>query len=98
MTIHIGMLLFPQLTQLDLTGPFEVLVRVPGARVHLVWKTRDPVTADSGIGLVPNATLADCPPLDVVFVPGGGGTNALLDDDAVLSFLREKAEKARFVT
>jgi cyclohexyl-isocyanide hydratase len=98
MTIHIGMLLFPQLTQLDLTGPFEVLVRVPDARVHLVWKTRDPVTADSGMGLVPNATLADCPPLDVVFVPGGGGTNALLDDDAVLSFLREKAEKARFVT
>ena len=98
MTIHIGMLLFPNLTQLDLTGPFEVLTRVPDARVHLVWKTREPVAADSGIAIVPNATLADCPPLDVVFVPGGGGVTPLLDDEEVLGFLRAQGEKARYVT
>jgi cyclohexyl-isocyanide hydratase len=98
MTIHIGMLIMPSLTQLDLTGPFEVLVRVPEARVHLVWKTPDPVIADSGLTLLPNATLADCPPLDVVFVPGGGGVTPLLDDPEVLTFLRTQGERALYVT
>jgi cyclohexyl-isocyanide hydratase len=98
MPVQIGMLLFPKLTQLDLTGPFEVLVRVPDARVHLLWKTRDPVVADSGMTLVPNATLAECPPLDVVFVPGGTGVTPLFDDRTVLDFLREQGARARFVT
>jgi cyclohexyl-isocyanide hydratase len=98
MPLHIGMLLFPNLTQLDLTGPFEVLVRIPGARVHLVWKTRDPVVADSGLTLVPSTTLAECPPLDIVFVPGGGGVTPLLDDETVLAFLREHGARARYVT
>ena len=75
-----------------------MLTRVPDARVHLLWKTREPVVADSGIAIVPNATLADCPPLDVVFVPGGGGITALLDDEEVLAFLRAQAESARWVT
>jgi cyclohexyl-isocyanide hydratase len=98
MTIHIGMLLYPGLTQLDLTGPLEVLVRVPHARVHLLWKTRDPVVADSGIAILPSGTLADGPQLDVVFVPGGGGVTALLDDEEGLAFLRAQGERARFVT
>lgn len=96
--LHIGMLLFPNLTQLDLTGPFEVLVRIPDAQVHLVWKSLDPVVADSKLALLPTTTLADCPPLDVVFVPGGGGVTPLLDDDAILSFLRTQAARARYVT
>lgn len=98
MTLHIGMLLFPKLTQLDLTGPFEVLVRVPDARVHLLWKTLDPVVADSGIAILPSAKLSDSPPLDVVFVPGGGGITPLLDDEEVLAFLRAHGERARYVT
>jgi cyclohexyl-isocyanide hydratase len=98
MTLHIGMRLFPNLTQLDLTGPFEVLVRVPGARVHLLWKTLDPVVADSGIAILPNARLSDSPPLDVLFVPGGGGVTPLIDDEEVLAFLRAQGERARFVT
>ena len=57
----IGLLLFPKLTQLDLTGPFEVFSRVPGARVHLLWKELAPVFADSGLGLIPTTRLADCP-------------------------------------
>ena len=98
MTLHIGMLLFPKLTQLDLTGPFEVLVRVPDAQVHLLWKTLDPVVADSGIKILPSAKLSDSPPLDVVFVPGGGGVTPLLDDEDVLAFLRTQGERARYVT
>jgi cyclohexyl-isocyanide hydratase len=97
-TMHMGMLLYPGLTQLDLTGPFEVLHRIPGARVHLVWKSRDPVVADSGLGLLPTTTLADCPQLDVIFVPGGRGQVPWLQDGEVLGFLREQGRKARFVT
>ncbi len=98
MTTTIGMLLYPGLTQLDLTGPYEVLQRVPGARVELVWKTLDVVRADSGLGLSPTTTFADCPPLDVVMVPGGVGQVPLMSDPVVLDFLREKAEAARYVT
>jgi cyclohexyl-isocyanide hydratase len=98
MTTHIGMLLYPGLTQLDLTGPFEVLHRVPGAQVHLLWKTLDPVVADSKLGLLPTTAIAACPKLDVVFVPGGTGQTALMDDEGVLSFLAEQGRSARYVT
>jgi cyclohexyl-isocyanide hydratase len=98
MTLHVGMLLFPRLTQLDLTGPFEVMHRIPGAQVHLVWKDLEPVRADSGLGLLPTTRIDDCPQLDVVFVPGGGGQVPLMKDPAVLDFLRAQSEKARYVT
>jgi cyclohexyl-isocyanide hydratase len=71
--LNIGLLLFPRLTQLDLTGPYEVFSRLPGARVRLLWKTLEPVRADTGIGMLPDTTLAECPPLDLVCVPGGPG-------------------------
>lgn len=98
MTLHIGLLLYPGLTQLDLTGPFEVFHRIPDAQVHLVWKDLAPVRADSGLQLLPTTTLAECPPLDVVCVPGGFGQIALMDDAEVLDFLRTQARTARYVT
>jgi cyclohexyl-isocyanide hydratase len=98
MTLQIGMLLYPDLTQLDLTGPFEVLHRVPDSRVHLVWKDTQPVRADSGLALLPTTTLTDCPPLDIVFVPGGRGQVALMTDQPVLDFLRNQGRTARYVT
>jgi cyclohexyl-isocyanide hydratase len=98
MAIHIGMLLYPGLTQLDLTAPFELMHRIPEARVHLVWKDTQPVRADSGLAILPTMTLADCPPLDVVFVPGGVGQLALMADEVVLGFLREHGRAARYVT
>jgi cyclohexyl-isocyanide hydratase len=98
MTLQIGMLLFPRLTQLDLTGPFEVLHRVPGARVHLLWKDLEPVRAESGLGLLPTTVLSDCPPLDVLVVPGGFGVTPLLGDAAVLEFLKAQGARARWVT
>ncbi|HXU71063.1 MAG TPA: DJ-1/PfpI family protein [Polyangia bacterium] len=98
MTTHIGMLLYPGLTQLDLTGPFEVLHRVPGAEVHLLWKTTDPVRADSGLTITPTRMLAGCPPLDVLFVPGGAGQLALMSDGEVLGFVAHQGASARWVT
>lgn len=96
--LHIGFLLFPLVTQLDLTGPAQVLSRVPGARVHLVWKTREPVATDAGFAIVPTASFDDCPPLDVLCVPGGFGVGELLEDEATLAFLRRQGTQARYVT
>jgi len=98
MTIHIGMLLFPALTQLDLTGPYEPFHRIPGAQVHLVWKDMEPVRTEAGFGLLPTTTLDACPPLDVLFVPGGFGMVPLMSDAAVISFLQTQAASAKFVT
>jgi cyclohexyl-isocyanide hydratase len=96
-TLRIGLLVFPRMTQLDLTGPFEVFTRVPDAQVLLVWKTLEPIEADTGLRLLPYTTLRDCPPLDVVCVPGGPGVNALMEDDEVLDWLRQRADNARYV-
>lgn len=92
------MLLFPQLTQLDLTGPFEVFHRLPGAQIHLVWKKTELVRSDSGLALAPTTTLDGCPPLDLVFVPGGYGQMAVMTDEAVIRFVADQGRRARWVT
>jgi cyclohexyl-isocyanide hydratase len=94
----IGMLIFPRLTQLDMTGPYEVLARLPDTKVELVARTLDPVTTDRGMQIVPTATYDSCPPLDVVMVPGGPGQQDLMEDEAALSFLRKQAATAQYVT
>ena len=96
--IQIGILLYPNVTQLDATGPAQVLSRVPGAKMHMIWKTRDPVPTDAGFSIVPTTTFADCPQLDVICVPGGGGQVELMVDPETLEFLRKQAAKARYVT
>lgn len=96
--IQIGILLYPNVTQLDATGPAQVLSRVPGAQMHMIWKTRDPVPTDAGFSIVPTTAFADCPQLDVICVPGGGGQVAVMGDPEALDFLRKQAAKARYVT
>jgi cyclohexyl-isocyanide hydratase len=98
MPIRIAMLLYPGLTQLDLTAPYEVLARLPGAELALVWKSLETVTSGTGLRLSPNATLAEAPPADVLFVPGGTGLVPLLQDPEVLEFVRRQAATARYVT
>jgi len=96
--LQIGFLVFPNVTQLDLTGPVQVFSSVPGAKLHLIWKRIEPVKSDSVLVLTPTITFAECPQLDVICVPGGYGTGDLLDDEEVLAFLRKQAEGAKFVT
>jgi cyclohexyl-isocyanide hydratase len=95
---HIGMLIFPRLTQLDMTGPYEVLARLPNTTVDLVSRRLDPVTTDRGMQIVPTVTYATCPPLDVVMVPGGPGQQELMEDEEALGFLRRQAASAKYVT
>ena len=96
--LQIGLLVFPKVTQLDLTGPLQVFSSVPGAQLHLIWKRIEPVPSNSVLTLTPTTTFADCPQLDVICVPGGYGTDDLLNDEEVLAFLRRQAEGAKFVT
>ncbi|NLS00544.1 DJ-1/PfpI family protein [Rhizobium sp. P38BS-XIX] len=98
MTIRFGLLVFPGVQQLDLTAPYEIFASTEGAEVHLIWKDTSPIISATKLVLQPTTTFADCPQLDVICVPGGGGVNALLEDDAVLAFVREKAATARFIS
>lgn len=97
-TLQIGLLAFPNVTQLDLTGPLQVFSSIPGAKVHLIWKRIEPVTTDSVMVLTPTTTFADCPQLDVICVPGGAGADDMAGDDEMLAFLRKQAAGAKYVT
>jgi cyclohexyl-isocyanide hydratase len=98
MTLQIGLLLFPDIQQLDLTAPYEIFASLPGTSVHLLAKDLAPVRSVTGLALQPTMTLADCPKLDVICVPGGLGINALLHDAVTLAFLSEQAKTARYIT
>src|ERR1700693_1495200 len=96
--LQIGLVIFPKVTQLDLTGPVQVFSSVPGAKVHLIWKRIEPVPSDSVLVLTPTTTFADCPQLDVICVPGGVGADDMIDDAEMLDFLRKQAESAQYIT
>ena len=98
MTFCIGMSVFPDIMQLDMTGPHEVFTKMPDTEVLMVWKTLDPVTAGGGMRMLPDVTYENCPPLDLICVPGGAGMNALLNDAETLAFIRKQAEPAKYVT
>ncbi|MEP7065557.1 MAG: DJ-1/PfpI family protein [Gemmatimonadota bacterium] len=96
--LSVGMLLFEGVTQLDLTGPYEVLARMPRTRVSLVARSREPVRTEWGLTLTPDVAFTEAPHFDVICVPGGWGVNALLTDANVLEFLRMQGSSARYIT
>jgi cyclohexyl-isocyanide hydratase len=86
--LHIGCLIFPRIDQSDFTGPFEVLARIPDSTIHVIAKTKSPVTDMLGLILTPNLSIAEAPPLDVLLVPGGYGQQDLMEDEEVLTLIR----------
>ena len=100
---NVGFVIFPGITQLDFTGPFEVLSRIatppalgvksrfPQSKTHVVAKSMTPVTSDRGLGFLPTCSFEDCPPLDLICVPGGAGVADAIADDATVSFIRSVA-------
>jgi cyclohexyl-isocyanide hydratase len=90
---QIALLLFPGLTQLDLTGPAQFLSRMPGAKVDLVWKDRQPVMTDAGFAIVDEVRSAD-----VLCVPGGLGVSEVIEDDTAMAWVRTVGEQAAWVT
>jgi cyclohexyl-isocyanide hydratase len=95
--LEIGSLLFEGVDQIDLTGPFEVLSRLPNATYRIYAKTAGAVRDLRGLRLLPDAVLGDAPQLDLLHVPGGFGQEALMDDDEVLAWIRQHAAAARCV-
>ena len=95
--LHIGLLLFPGVTALDFIGPAQVLATRPNTQLHHVWKDTTPVMSDVGLRLTPTTTLADCPPLDVLVVPGGPGQMPLMTDAPLLQWIATQGRGARRV-
>ena len=99
MAFNIGFVIFPDLTQLDFTGPLQVLSRLPESKTHIVAKSAAPVPSDCGLGLVPTHTFANCPALDLICVPGGSmGVVGAMGDADTIDFVRRQAAGARYVT
>lgn len=96
--LRIGMMAFPDLTQLDLTGPRQVLTRMPGAEVDIVAKSLAPITSDCGLRFLPDVELSRAPSYDILFVPGGAGIAGAIADEETLSFVAEQGARAAWVT
>ncbi|VVM67364.1 Isonitrile hydratase [Pseudomonas fluorescens] len=96
--IRIGMIVYNELTQLDFTGPFEIFARIPEVEVLVVSQTLDLVTSDVGLRLVPTHTFETAGKIDVLFVPGGPGQSAQMDNSVLLDYLRRTASQAKYVT
>jgi cyclohexyl-isocyanide hydratase len=98
MSLNVGFILFPNLTQLDFTGPLQVLHRLPGSTTHILAKTRDAVPSDCGLGLMPTASFAEAPQLDIICIPGGFGVVGAMQDDGTIGFVAAQAPGAKYVT
>jgi cyclohexyl-isocyanide hydratase len=96
--MQILFLLYPNLTQLDMTGPAQVLARMPGARVDFAWKRLEPVMSDCNLALMPTVTLEDAPQADILCVPGGYGCTDMMNDGQVLAWLSAQSAGAKWVT
>jgi len=96
--MRIAFLLFPNVTQLDLTGPAQFLSRLPDAKVDLVWDSLEPVPTDAGFSILPTATFADIPQADLLCVPGGIGVSKVIDHAPALDWVRQVGSEAQWVT
>jgi cyclohexyl-isocyanide hydratase len=98
-TFNIGFVIFPNLTQLDFTGPLQVLNRLPESKIHIIAKSLDPVPSDCGLSLLPTTTFKDCCQLDLICVAGGAtGVIGAMTDHATVDFVRKQAAGARYIT
>ena len=96
---NVGFVIFPELTQLDFTGPQQVLARLPQSAMHIIAKSASPVPSDSGLSLVPTHTFENCPRLDLICVPGGStGVVRAMGDRETIEFIRRKSTSAKYVT
>jgi len=96
---NVGFVIFPELTQLDFTGPQQVLARLPQSAMHIIAKSAAPVPSDSGLSLVPTHTFENCPQLDLICIPGGStGVVRAMGDRETIAFIQRQSRKAKYVT
>jgi len=97
--LQIGFLIYPDVIQLDVMGAYQVLAFPSNTQLHLIWKNLTPIVSNEGLTLTPTVTFADCPPLDVICVPGGGvGQVAVMKDTEILSFLQQQSTSVQYLT
>ncbi len=97
--LQIGFLIYPDVVQLDVMGASQVLSFPPNIQIHLIWKNQSSIISNEGLLLTPTVTLSDCPSLDVICVPGGGmGQLEMMQDEAILDFLKQQSSNAQYVT
>ncbi len=98
-SLHIGFLVYPGVIQLDVMAPYQVLSFPPNTTIHLIGKSLEAIASNEGLIIYPTTTCDDCPPLDVICVPGGGlGQVAVMQDRDILNFLQQQSQTARYVT
>lgn len=96
--LNIAFVLFPNVTQLDFTGPLQVLSRLPGAVIHIVARSMAPVATDAALTLNPTCTFETCPAVDVLVIPGGFGVDGAINDLALMDFVRREGARAKYAT
>lgn len=101
--LTVGVLLFPQVEELDFVGPFEILsyinkIRPESTKVLLIAETAEPVEAFNGMKIIPDVTMANCPQLDILVAPGGKGRYAAMKNTAIKEFIQQQAQKAKYIT
>ena len=94
----IGMVIFPNLTQLDLTGPYEVFGRLPETKVLLIAESLQQIKSDNGLLLTPDTTFDSSPQVDILFVPGGRGIFEAMQNQKLITFLQQQSVLAKYVT
>lgn len=95
---HIGLLAFPGMTLLDFVGPYEVFCQLPNITIYTVAVALEPIVVSGGLRIIPNTLIANCPTLDLIMAPGGGGVNNAMYDQTLLNFLRSQAQNASYIT
>ena len=101
--LTVGVLLFPQVEELDFVGPFEILsyinkIRPESTKVLLIAEMAEPVEAFNGMKIIPDVTMEECPQLDILVVPGGKGRYAAMKNTAIKEFIQQQAQKAKYIT
>lgn len=98
-SLQIGFLVYPGVVQLDVMAAYQVLSFPPNTQIHLIWRTLEQIVSNEGLIITPTVTLANCPPLDAICVPGGGlGQIEIMQDPEILNFLKQQADTAQYVT
>jgi cyclohexyl-isocyanide hydratase len=97
-TMHINLIAFPRLTQLDMTAPLEVFARMPNTICTIVAETLDPIVSDCSLKILPDCTFEDAPSADILFVPGGPGINEGLTNERLIDFLKKQGSEAQYIT
>jgi cyclohexyl-isocyanide hydratase len=96
--LQVGMIIFDGMTNQDFVGPHDFFAGVRAADVHVLAKTREPVTTDRRLRVLPHMALSEAPDLDILFIGGGAGSTKLMNDAEVISFVATQGQRARYVT